>query len=191
MLLAFDIETLGLLHEVPLPEITCVCMCDSDGGTHCFRIWKDSDRKGNEIAVMALLDAADTICGYNAVLFDLEFIRVGFVETVSDARMAAWVRKCVDPYMCARYISQTPCKMQHMLQLNGLASKTACGTEAITMALDGDWDRLLAYCLMDAKLTMALCTLDWIYFTSFLQAKISATEPPQFRFADVAREPEA
>ena len=183
MRLAFDIETLGLLEEVPLPEITCVCMCDSDGGVHCFRIWKDPERSRNEQAVLALLDAADTLCGYNAVLFDLEFIRVGFVADVSEDRMAAWVRKCVDPYMCARHISETGGKMQHMLELNGLASKTASGAEAIVMAREDQWEKLLDYCLVDAQLTMALCSLEWIHFTPFLQCKMSARAPPQFRFA--------
>ncbi len=132
---------------------------------------------------MALLDGAETLCGYNAVLFDLEFIRRGFVSDISDERMTAWVLKCVDPYMCARYISGTTCKMQHMLDLNGLSAKTASGTEAITMALEGRWPELLDYCLEDAQLTLALCQLDWINFTPFLQAKISASAPPQFRFA--------
>ena len=183
-MLAFDIETLGLLDEVPLPEITCVCMCDSEGGTHSFQIWKHPDRIAHELAVLALLDAAETICGYNAVLFDLEFIRVGFVSSVSAERMTAWVRKCVDPYMCARHLTGTTCKMQHMLELNGLGSKTASGSDAIVMAREGRWEELLGYCLVDAELTLALCRLDWIYFTSFLRGQISAGAPPRFRFVD-------
>ena len=178
--LAFDIETLGLLDEVPLPEITCVCMCDDDGNDYCFRIWKDPNRAKNEEALVQLLDRAEIICGYNAVLFDLEYIRR--VMAVSDEKMTAWVRKCLDPYMYARCITGTPCKMQHMLELNKLSSKTASGGDAIVMAREDRWDELVSYCLMDAKLTLSLCQLEWIHFTARLQGKISARDPPQFRF---------
>ena len=178
--LAFDIETLGLLHEVPLPEITCVCMCDDDGNDYCFRIWNDVNRAKNEEAIIQLLDQAEIICGYNAVQFDLEYIRR--VMVVSDEKMTAWVRKCLDPYMFALYITCTPCKLQHMLELNNLSSKTASGGDAIVMAREDRWDELIAYCLMDAKLTLSLCQLEWIHFTASLQGRLRADEPPQFRF---------
>jgi hypothetical protein len=193
--LGFDIETLGLLHMVPLPEITCVCMCDDDGNDYCFRIWNAEERLQHEEEVIRLLDETEIICGYNAVLFDLEYIRRGFVTTVTEAKMSAWVQKCLDPFMYALCISGTPCKLQYMLDINNLASKTASGGDAIVMARDGRWEELLSYCLMDAKLTLALCQLEWIHFTPVLQCKISATTPPQFRFKPqppaAAREPAA
>lgn len=181
-MLAFDIETLGLINKKPLPEITCVCLCDGDK-TYCFQIWKHPERALNEAAILDLLDAAETICGYNAVLFDLEYIRIGFQHhAISDERMAAWVRKCIDPYMCARHLSETGCKMQHMLELNGLESKTGSGADAIVMAHEGQWEKLMAYCLMDAQLTLQLCTKEWIHLTTFLQVHLSAKAPPVFRF---------
>jgi hypothetical protein len=187
-MLAFDIETLGLIHEKPLPEITCVCMCDSTGKNHCFQIWKHPDRSSNEAAILDLLDAAETLCGYNAVLFDLEYIRIGFQHhVISEERMAAWVGKCIDPYMCARYLSDTGCKMQHMLELNGLESKTGSGADAIVMARAGQWEELMAYCLMDAQLTLQLCGKEWIYLTTFLQVHLNdAKTPPVFRFIEYA-----
>ena len=72
--------------------------------------------------------------------------------------------------------------MQHMLELNNLSSKTASGGDAIVMAREDRWDELVSYCLMDAKLTLSLCQLEWIHFTARLQGKISARDPPQFRF---------
>jgi hypothetical protein len=181
-MLAFDIETLGLLHESPLPEITCVCMCDDNSSEYCFQIWGSPDRLKNEEAVIQLLNDTCTIAGYNAVLFDLEYIRRGFVTSISDEQMTAWVRKCLDPFMYALCISATPCKLQRMLEMNNLASKTASGGDAIVMARDGRWEELLSYCLMDAKLTLALCKLEWIHFTPQLQGKISVDNPPVFRF---------
>ncbi len=183
-MLAFDIETLGLLHETPLPEITCVCMCDDAGNDYCFQIWKSPQRIENEEAVIRLLDDTVTIAGFNAVLFDLEYIRRGFVTSVSDDKMSSWVRKCLDPFMYALCITCTPCKLQYMLDMNNLASKTASGGDAITMALEGAWGELLDYCLMDAKLTLALCQLEWLNFTPSLQVKISVDAPPMFRMLE-------
>lgn len=183
MWVAFDIETLGLLDETPLPEITCVCLCDDAERTYCFQIWQHTARAQNEAAVLALLDAADTICGFNAVFFDLEFIRRGFQTPVSDERMTAWVAKCLDPYMCALCLSETPCKMQRMLELNGMESKTGNGADAIRMAREGRWDELLSYCLMDAQLAMGLCRKEWIFLTDFLQVALHPSRPPHFRFS--------
>jgi hypothetical protein len=188
-MLGFDIETLGLLHEVPLPEITCVCLCDDNGAEHCFQIWNSPHRAENEEAIVRMLDETETIAGYNAVLFDLEFIRRGFAIKITDAQMTAWVIKCLDPYMYALNITCTPCKLQYMLELNHLASKTASGGDAIVMARNGQWDKLLSYCLMDAKLTLALCKLEWIQITPSLQGNLSAGGPPQFRLTTIAAAP--
>ena len=185
-MLAFDIETLGLMDEVPLPEITCVCMYD--GTTeYKIQIWKvpdEAQRRQNIQQVISLLDDADTIAGFRAVYFDLEFIKRSF--DIPDKQMTRWVRKCVDPYMHAQFITGTPCKLQKFLDMNGLESKTGNGGDAITLAHEGQWEKLLDYCLMDAKLTYNLCTLDWVFFTSFLLGKMrdSASVPPAFMFAE-------
>ena len=75
-IVAFDIETMGLLHETPLPEITCICLYDGVEAT-CLRFMTDDldERMRNTDRVIALLDGADRIVGFNAVGFDLEFMR--------------------------------------------------------------------------------------------------------------------
>lgn len=156
VVVAFDIETLGLMVDgAPLPEITCVCLFDGVEET-ALRLWGLSpvERDANVARIIARLDAADTLVGYNAVAFDLEFMRRAFA--IDDARVRAWHAKCIDPLVLLRLATRTTAKMQHMLELNGLGSKTASGGDAIQMAREGAWDRLLAYCMMDARLVYAL-----------------------------------
>ncbi len=177
-----DIETLGLLHHEPLPEITCVCMHTSDGDDHMLRIWglPDDERTANIARIIALLDDADIIAGYNAVLFDLEFMRRAF--HIDDARALSWTLKCLDPLMCARYITGAGCRMQRMLELNGLGSKTGSGSNAIDLARNGEWEALLDYCLMDARLTYQLCAIEWLRLTPYVECRLDmGRSPPQFR----------
>ena len=178
-LVAFDIETLGLLDEEPLPEITCVCLHDGERD-YAFRIWQlpDAERAAHVEAVQALLDAADRILGYNAVLFDLEFLRRAW--GVPQARMLAWVLKCVDPFLHVRDVLACPCRFQCLLDLNGLSSKTGSGSSAIALARAGAWDALLAYCVQDARLTYALCVLPWTRLTPGLDCSLLAC-PPAYR----------
>jgi hypothetical protein len=156
-IVAFDIETMGLMHEVPLPEITCICLYDGVEAISLRFMTEDADMRARNVErVVALLDGADRIVGFNAVGFDLEFMRRALV--IDDVRMWRWRRKCVDPYLCALYAVGVGGSMQRMLELNALGSKTADGGSAITMAREGRWDELLHYCQMDAKLVYDLVT---------------------------------
>ncbi len=198
--MAFDIETLGLLHEVPLPEITCVCMHDGEQDLSLRLWWPDdpndgeaeraanaAERARNVQTVLDTLDAADRIVGYNAVLFDLEFLRRRL--ELDHARVGDWVLKCFDPYMCLHYGAGLGCKMQRLLELNGLASKTGSGANAIQLARTGQWASLLAYCLMDARLTYQLCALEWIRLSPTMECRLSwGSAPPEFRLSTQGQE---
>jgi hypothetical protein len=168
---AFDIETMGLLHECPLPEITCICLYDGTEAVSLRFMTDDADERARATErVIALLDGADRIVGYNAVGFDLEFMRRSL--SIDDARMREWRHKCVDPYLCALYAVGVGGSMQRMLELNGLGSKTADGGSAITMAREGRWDELLHYCQMDAQLVYALVThREWTRLTRHLECR--------------------
>lgn len=183
-IVAVDIETMGLLHETPLPEITCVCMHDGQRD-YAFRLIgrrTPEERAADVSAIVALLDEADVLAGFNAPLFDLEFMRRAF--GLDDAHMLRWVLKCVDPFMCARCLVGAPTRLQHMLELNGLGSKTASGCGAIEMAQAERWDELLAYCSMDARLTYELCALEWFRVTPGLECRLDwGRSPPRFRLA--------
>jgi len=197
VMLAIDIETENLLPPLlcdtpsstittttailPLPEITCACLFD---GKHSYKLRMQGlpkiEMENNIKILLELLDSADTLCGYNAVLFDLEFIRRHF--SIDNKRFSAWVSKCIDPFMCVKYLSCTPCKLQHLLELNNMESKTGSGADAIELAKNQEWDKLLDYCLMDAKLTYNLCSLEWIKLTPILSCRLNVvTDPPVFK----------
>jgi len=190
---AIDIETLGRLEEIPLPSITCICLFDGIH-KHTFRFYwpgstninnnknetvktNDSNHESlgspdkidkNINTVIAILDQAKFIAGFNAVLFDLEFIRRHFPELISEEKMSQWVAKCVDPFMCTKYILKQTCSLNDLLLLNGLESKSGSGKDAIILALDGKWNELSEYCMMDTVLTYQLCTLKNIQFSPSL-----------------------
>ena len=135
MILAFDIETLGLLDKKPLPEITCVCLYD--GTTEYLLQFYNVEaevRAQNTITLLSLLDSAKSLVGFNAVLFDLEFIKQTF--GISKDRMSAWVRKTIDPFMFMKFVLNSTSAMDPLLKLNGLPSKIGSGVQAITLALE-------------------------------------------------------
>lgn len=188
-MLALDIETENLLpssHDsssTPLPKITCACLYD---GQNSYKLQlqdlTEAEKIKNIKTLLELLDTAETLCGYNAVLFDLEFIRRSF--HIDDKRFSGWICKCIDPFMYAKYLPGIPCKLQYLLELNHLESKTGSGADAILLAKNQEWDKLLDYCLMDAKLTFNLCSLPWIKLSPILlcsSSLITATKPPIFR----------
>ena len=133
MPLALDIETEGLMHQKPLPSITCVCLYDGSK-EYSFVFYKVDPAlfEENKKSLLALLDASDRLIGFNAVLFDLEYIRRFF--GVPQTQLTAWVEKTVDPFMCMKLHLGMTCTLKAMLALNGLPSKSASGLQAIRWA---------------------------------------------------------
>lgn len=134
-MLALDIETMGLLGRgaTVLPEITCACLFD---GINEYKLLfygiEGASRKKNIETLLTLLDTADQLIGFNAVLFDLEFIKQAF--EVSEKRMSTWVRKTLDPFMFMKYALQQTSSLAFLLESNKLPSKIGSGTHAITLA---------------------------------------------------------
>jgi hypothetical protein len=190
--LAFDIETLGRVTDVPLPAITCVCVFDGQRKEE-FRFWKVAADvfEENRETLLRMLDEAPRLAGFNAVLFDLKFIKLYF--GVPDARVQKWVRKCQDPFLVCRDILNCTCGLNHLLAMNDLGSKTGCGSNAIDLAKQDQWTELLEYCMMDAILTHKVCTLDRIRFSHVLAGQVgedgmwhfSLWKEPQLRAMDV------
>ena len=171
MLVAFDIETLGKLSETPLPAITCVCLYDGNQEDR-LRFWKVSQETfmENKKKLLEWLDGASGLAGFNAVDFDLEYIRQFF--GIDEKQMRGWILKCRDPFMVCRHVLKNTCGLNHLLQINGLASKTGSGSNAIQLALDEKWDDLLDYCMMDTILTFELCSLPEIAFSAYLRGSV-------------------
>ena len=161
-MLVLDIETLGLLFMTPLPPITCVCLYDEDTKRqYRLRMHRTPEYHANAALIRSLLRGARHIVGYNAVLFDLEYLRRSL--HVPSEEHEAWVKKCVDPFLAMKCALQRTCKLQVLLQWNNLGSKTGTGGDAVQLAKDGRWDELLDYCMADVRLTHELCTLPWIF----------------------------
>ena len=180
-MLAFDIETLGFLETKPLPPITCVCFLHNDV-EYKLRFWKVSEAEfeTNKQTLLTQLDAATQLVGFNAIYFDLEYIRVFF--GIDAERMRGWVLKCADPFMVCKHILKRTCGLNQLLALNNLGSKTGCGGNAIQLAMQERWDELLDYCMMDARLTYELCKLPRIAFSSFLKGYMSPDDGMRWHF---------
>ena len=132
-ILTLDIETLGLLHHKPLPEMTCACLFDGEKQHRLlFYGAAPGERERNSVELIRMLDDAEVLAGFNAVRFDLPYI--GQALEVAQDRVDAWIAKCVDPFLGMRSTTGKTCKLQRMLDLNSLGSKTGSGADAITLA---------------------------------------------------------
>lgn len=176
---------MGFLDTKPLPPITCVCLY-APGVEHKLRFFKVSDEEFeiNKATLFGLLDAATCLAGFNAVYFDLEYIRVFFNVDVS-----AWVLKCKDPFMIAKHVLKSTCGLNFLLELNGMQVKTGSGGEAVALAEQERWQELLDYCLMDARLTYDLCALPAIAFSTHLRGSTDDAMLWHFRLSSAAPKP--
>ena len=105
-MLAIDIETLGLLTDKgPLPPISCVCLYDvhAEHTLVFFKVSVDQTEQ-NKQRLLGLLDAAESLVGFNAVLFDLEYIKRFF--GLPQAQLSAWIKKTIDPFMAMKWLLQ-------------------------------------------------------------------------------------
>lgn len=157
-MLGFDIETTGLIAAIPESEISVVCLIDSETEVETALFFIREDAEGKQKLRERLLDALDEaamLCAYNAVLFDIPFIvkQLG----VEPERVKGWLLKLFDPFHAMRTAFHTTCKLDKMLALNGLECKSSTGLEAISMARNGEWERLENYCMDDVRLTVQLC----------------------------------
>ena len=161
--LTLDIETLGLMHQKPLPRITCVCLFDCVT-RYSYMLYgvPQETYESNTKALLSLLDNAERLAGYNAVRFDLPFIALEL--GVEGQRLEAWKAKCTDPYIGLGSLLKRTCKLQLLLDVNNLGSKSGTGGNAITLAKEGRNDELLEYCMTDVLLTHDLCMMDIIKF---------------------------
>ena len=189
-MLGFDIETTGLMHEIPTAEISVVCTIEADGMHQTVYNFMAADDEGKVRLREELLRAfgrAERLCAYNAVLFDIPFMQKQLqipAEVVDE-----WLGKLCDPFHCVKTCFDFTCKLDKMLALNGLECKSASGLEAVAMAKNGDWQRLEEYCMDDVRLTVQLCQIEkialfqhadgfWVYCTYMPRLRIWTENTP-------------
>lgn len=112
--------------------------------------------------LLELFDAADVIVAYNGLDFDFPVLRkhYGHGKTVFRRYMQHRL-KCHDPMARIQVATDTRFKLDALLKLNGVPSKTADGLEAIRMWEAGQREELLAYCSNDVwALAQLVCLWD-------------------------------
>lgn len=153
-----DIETTGL--DSARDGVTCVCVVGSDW----HQVWHgegaagviSADDRETIGAVCRVLNNASMIYAFNGGGFDLPFLQRAW--QLSETQLGMWMAKLVDPLYAVRgVLGTTQCeKLQRVLLRNGLEGKSGSGAEAVTMAREGRWEELCAYCVQDTKQTADL-----------------------------------
>lgn len=172
---AMDIETTGV---GPLDRVTCVAIA----GKQWVWSWVLEPRGDNEElwlrgredakhAIKFQLDSASQIYTFNGATFDIPFLQREF--EFSDSDVGRWMAKLVDPLYAARaLLGYAACaKLNDILALNGLQSKTGCGAQAVDMYLEGRYDELRDYCVSDTVLTFELLDREVVYWVCGLAYK--------------------
>lgn len=152
-MLAFDIETMGL--DSRKHAITAASAYDPEAAIDRTFVFPRGDSPEE---FMALLDAADRLCAFNAVRFDLPFMAARW--KIPDERVGAWVRKLFDPFEACKLGLNATFSLNALLLRNGIPVKISHGTLAIDMALNKEWDRLAEYCRDDTVKTYYACKID-------------------------------
>lgn len=116
------------------------------------------DKGGQAARLGQILDEAPRISCFNGTRFDIPFLQtqLGF----NNERVGRWILKMFDVFDIARGILQTTFKLDYLLALNGIQTKSASGMQAVIWARNPeDWPKLEAYCLQDTRLTFQLSQL--------------------------------
>ena len=146
-LLCFDIETTGL--DAMRDEVTMICVQDLETGertSYNFGCLNMEDVSATALVeqVVQQFDAADYLCAYNGIRFDLPFMQQA-LEIHADV-ITRWVLKTVDPLEFLRLSGHRTSSLDKICTHNNIASKSSTGQRAIEMAREGLWDELEHYC---------------------------------------------
>ena len=149
-ILCFDIETTGL--DATKCKVTVVCTEDFVTGTrHCFEFARYPDQHDElreELGV--LLDEARSLCGFNAVRFDIPFLVTAL--KYSETRRVEWSVKTSDILEQSRHSFKSTFSLNLLCQSNDIPVKISDGCQAIVMAREERWEELNDYCAMDVSI---------------------------------------
>lgn len=150
IMLCFDIETTGLSPKDS--KITVVCVENFVTGetfTYEFARYPESFLF-LRAALIKQFDNALSICGFNAIRFDIPFLATEL--KIDEERKCAWVFKTSDILEQSRLLYKSTFGLNLLCQANKIPVKISDGKEAIKMAKEGRWDELNAYCAMDVSI---------------------------------------
>lgn len=161
-MLSFDIETTGLkVSEGAV--VTLVCVEEYDTKLR----WKYEfakarvEHRDQPEKVQALLDRlvehfdeADSLCGFNAIRFDIPFLQEAF--KLPKAKADAWKRKTYDILEQCRDLYDHTFSLNLLCKTNSIPVKISSGLEAIKMAKEHRWNELLEYCEADVNILTQL-----------------------------------
>lgn len=176
----FDIETQQKITDMPgrfrddkikLLDISCastvmiksdICLDPADreramesAVTKTF--WVDGGSNGESLADMcALLTGAELIVGYNLAGFDWLTTKKYFSDSAS---YNSCREKTLDVFSRIRDATSVWYKLDNLLKINALQSKTADGLQAIQWWADGERELLKEYCEIDTQQCMRLALL--------------------------------
>jgi hypothetical protein len=160
-MLAFDIETTGL--DPASSVVTVVCTQDfHTGERRAYEFGRVRAREPQNVGLLErelveAFDAADSLCAFNGVRFDIPFLHAAL--RLSQETTAAWLLKTTDILEAARLGLFGPAhtfSLNLLCQHNQVPVKSGSGLQAIQFAHAGQWDALLSYCADDVRI---LCDL--------------------------------
>lgn len=172
----FDIETQSKISDMPgntreeqvtylQMSVACVitipvrlCLNPGDAekavasaSEHAF--WRETT--GHLDSMLELLSGAKAVVGYNLIGFDYLVVKKYAVGTT----LLDLASKTLDVFSRVRDATGVWYKLDRLLQLNGMETKSANGLEAIAMYERGEYERLQNYCMADVRLTARLSLL--------------------------------
>jgi len=163
-IISFDLETTGLgAHDT----ITCVGIVGPDFEV-AFTFGPRDSFENNRAEILDILDRAPLLCSFNGPSFDIPMLQRCF--GLDDQRVGSFMQKIVDPLYAAKALLGTRAcaKLDVILALNGLQTKTSSGLEAVKMAREARWDELADYCLSDTRLTRELILCSPVFWVDNL-----------------------
>jgi hypothetical protein len=160
-MIAFDIETTGI--DPANSVVTVVCTQDyHTGERRAYEFGRvRAGEPQNEVRLrgelIAAFDAADSLCAFNGVRFDIPFLHAAL--KLSPETTSSWLLKTTDILEAVRLGLFGPAHtfgLNLLCQHNQVAVKSGSGLQAIQFAQEGKWDALLSYCTDDVRI---LCDL--------------------------------
>jgi DNA polymerase elongation subunit (family B) len=160
-IVAMDIETTGL--NMLEDSITVICFYGNiyhrdQTDEAVFNLMQTQERSKMKLDIATILDNAECITCYNGATFDIPFIQ--HVFGFENSRVGQWYVKLFDVLEISRTLLKAAFKLDQVLLLNDLQTKSSSGLQAIEWAKNKiDWPKLIEYCMEDTRLTFMLSKL--------------------------------